>query len=252
MVLISDSNVRVQSSVLHDLSRELDSKTGLITSIVAGIEFQGIGGYLESLYLNTFYARFMAISNRYAKPCVVGKSMLFRKSVAARFGGMRVLSQFLAEDFMAGESMTKLGLKVKTARSPVNQILGKHTFQAFWSRHLRWGRIRKVHAPLAFIFEPFTSSLVVATLGAFSMHRLHHTSFASVWLGTLLFWMTCDLFQFIRLSQASFRKTLSFPIFWIMRECLALPLWIRIGSSNEVDWRGRRLQLAPGGVLIEN
>jgi ceramide glucosyltransferase len=133
LVLISDSNVRVPPTLLCTLIQEMDSSTGLVTAIVAGQAPRGMGGILEAMYLNTFYARFMALSNRFAKPCVVGKMMMFRKSTASRFGGIRILSQFLAEDFMAGESFQKLGLKIATSSEPAIQIIGKHSFQAFWT-----------------------------------------------------------------------------------------------------------------------
>jgi ceramide glucosyltransferase len=251
VVLISDSNVRVNPDELDHLTFKLDSDTGLVTSIVAGTRFKGIGGFLEAVFLNTFYARFMALSNEYAKPCVVGKSMLFRRSTAKRFGGLKILSQFLAEDFMAGESMSKLGLKVKTAVQPVNQIIGKHSFQDFWKRHIRWGRIRKAHAPLAFCFEPFSNSFVVCTLGSIGIHHFFGTP---LWMTTTLsltLWGGLDWIQFATLSQTSFSKNLLFPFIWIIREALALPLWIQILSGNGVDWRGNRLNLARGGLLSE-
>ena len=248
LVLISDSNVRVKPSMLFDLTREFDEKTGLITSIVAGTEFKGLGGYLEAMYLNTFYARFNSLANAYAKPCVVGKSMLFRKSVAARFGGLKILSQFLAEDFMAGESMAKLGLRVKTAHQSVNQIIGTHSLNDFWSRHLRWGRIRKAHAPLAYLVEPFSNAWVISILGALALP----TPLLPTLCSSLLFWMICDAVQFFALGRVKASQALGFPLVWMIREALAVPLWIRIGMANTVNWRGNRLQLARGGILVQD
>lgn len=255
VVLISDSNVRVNDDLLDHLTPLLDSRTGLVTSIVAGTAFKGIGGYLEAIYLNTFYARFMALSNQFAKPCVVGKSMMFRKSTAARFGGLKILSQFLAEDFMAGESMTKLGLKVKTAVVPVEQVIGRHTFKDFWKRHLRWGRIRKAHAPLAFCFEPLSNSMVICTLGAHCLSQLTSVSMLTAWLLSMTLWGVLDAMQFASLVKTNTKensfKYILFPLVWILRELLATPLWIAILSGNGVDWRGNRLNLARGGLLSE-
>ena len=251
LVLISDSNVRVDRDELDVLVSALTPKTGLVTSIVAGTHFKGLGGFLEAVFLNTFYARFMALSNRYAKPCVVGKSMLFRRSTAKRFGGLKILSQFLAEDFMAGESVHKLGLQVKVASRPVDQIIGRHSFGDFWKRHLRWGRIRKAHAPLAFCFEPFSNSAVISLIGACALHSLNEMSIGAVFAGSLTLWGALDWIQFIRLSKCSLAQNLLFPIGWILRESLAIPLWLRILSGNGVDWRGNRLILARGGLLSE-
>jgi ceramide glucosyltransferase len=251
VVLISDSNVRVFENELDHLTAMLDSKTGMVTSIVAGTDFKGLGGFLEAMFLNTFIARFMALSNQFAKPCVVGKSMMFRRSTAKRFGGLKILSQFLAEDFMAGESMTKLGLKVKTAIEPVHQVIGQHSVRDFWKRHVRWGRIRKAHAPLAFIFEPFSNSLLISALGAYGMNQLFGASILAVAFGSLTLWGTMDWIQFERLAQPHAAKHLLFLPVWLLRESLAIPLWIKILSGNGVDWRGNRLNLARGGLLSE-
>ena len=247
VILISDSNVRVDPRDVNELLGQLDSDTGIITSLVAGTDFKGIGGYLEAVYLNTFYARFMALSNQYAKPCVVGKSMMFRKSTAARFGGIRVLATFLAEDFMAGESMRRLGLKVKTAITPVAQVIGEQSFMHFWKRHIRWGRIRKAHAPLALYAEPLSNSIFISLVGASVTH--HPLKF---FLSSLGICFLTDAVQFIKLSQRSWDSLTLFPLFWLMRESLALPLWIQIVCNNHVDWRGNRLKLAQGGLLIDD
>ena len=248
-VLISDSNVMLKPGELEALARELDAKTGIVTAIVSGVKFQGLGGALESVFLGTFYARFMALSNRFAKPCVVGKAMLFRKSESARFGGLKHLSEFLAEDFMAGESMRKLGLQVKTSTVPVSQILGNYSFKTFWGRHVRWGRIRKSHAPLAFFAEPFFSPLSMSLIGAFAASFLFHGSFGYVFLASWSFLCVLDGLCYMRSTVCSFAFMLCFPIFWTLREGLALPLWIKIASGNDIDWRGNRFTLAPGGLL---
>jgi ceramide glucosyltransferase len=252
VILISDSNVRAQKNYLRELTGHLDSKTGMVTSLVAGTDFKSVGGFLEAVYLNTFYARMMAFSNRFAKPCVVGKSMLFRKSTAARFGGLKILSQFLAEDFMAGESMAKLGLKIKTARLPVLQVIGRHSFSDFWKRHLRWGRIRKAHAPLAFFAEPLSNSLFISFFGAFALSQIAHVSFSAVFFASLALWLTLDTLQFTIMANAPISQWLLFPLVWLLREISAVPLWANIASANYVDWRGNRLILAPGGLLVES
>ncbi len=250
-LLISDSNVRIRPNELDHLASLLDAKTGMVTSIVAGIDFEGIGGYFESVFLGTFYARFMALSNRFAKPCVVGKSMLFRKSETLRFGGLRLLSEFLAEDFMAGEAMRKLGLRIRTSNFTALQVLGRYSFQTFWKRHLRWGRIRKAHAPLAFAIEPFFGPVSMSLIGAFSLSRLNLASFGAGFLASMVFLCFLDSLSYFRVNQPKVRFILYFPAVWLIRECLSVPLWFQIAYSNKIDWRGNRFTLARGGLLGE-
>lgn len=251
VLLISDSNVRIGRDELNHLLGLLKPGVGMVTSIVSGIAFSGLGGALESVFLGTFYARFMALSNRYAKPCVVGKAMLFRRSDLMRFGGIRHLSEFLAEDFMAGESIRKLGLRIETSAMPVLQVLGAHSLHGFWKRHLRWGRIRKAHAPIAFWAEPLFQPILVTAIGGGAASSLHLMSFGAGFLISLGICCAMDVLNYLRTTKSNWRFMLCFPFVWFIRESLALPLWFQIAANNKIEWRGRSFVLARGGLLGE-
>ena len=59
-------------------------------------------------------------------------------------------------------------------------------------------------------------------------------------------WSACDI-QLMRELKAPIRW--STPLYWFLREALALPLWAHIASGNTVDWRGHKLALGAGGIL---
>jgi ceramide glucosyltransferase len=243
-VLISDSNVRVAPSYLKRLVAHLDSSVGMLSAAVFGAGARGLGGEMEAAFLNTFYARGMILAARVGRPCVVGKSMLFRKSVAKRFGGIRALACYLAEDYMAGEAMRALGLQVKIAHDPVVQHIGDYGVDDFWNRHLRWGRIRKSQEPLAYLAEVFGSSVLVGIMGAWSYSRLSGSG--SGWLFFALHlsaWFLCDLYLTDALGGAVGVRG------WLAREFSAFPLWLHALCGKTVLWRGKRLSVARGGIL---
>jgi ceramide glucosyltransferase len=246
VVLISDSNVRVRSDYLRRTVAHLDDDVGMVTAVVAGCSPLGIGGYLESIYLNTFYARAMRITETFGRPCVVGKSMLFRKSTAARFGGLTTLGRYLAEDFVAGEAMRALGQRVVIMADPIEQHIGKYSLSEFWARHIRWGRIRKAQAPLAYLFEPLLNSMVSGLIGAWAMTKLFGVPYATFLAVHLSVWSTCDYLQ-IRVLEPKLNPRI--PIAWFVREFVGLILWANIGLGNTVKWRGQKLALRPGGLL---
>jgi ceramide glucosyltransferase len=246
LILISDSNVRVHPGYLRDVSMELKEDVGVVTAVVAGVEPVGLGGRLEAAYLNTFYARGMNLAFASGNPCVIGKSMMFRRSVALKFGGLRALSGFLAEDYAMGEEMRRLGLKVVLMRSAIRQFIGEYSFSTFWQRHIRWGRIRKAHAPLAFLLEPVFAPLVSSVVAGFVFSD--SVGFLPAFSMNLLFCLCSDLLLMRRLSG---RLEASAPIDWLARELLAIPLWIVAGAGNKVNWRGNRITLQLGGRIRE-
>ncbi len=248
-ILISDSNVRVEASYLKHLIGELENDTGIVTSVVAGRSPSGLGGHLEATYLNTFYARGMILASSFGHPCVVGKSMLFRKTTAERFGGLRNLARYLAEDYMAGEAMQKLGLQAITAKDPVSQNIGNYSFREFWSRHLRWGRIRNAQAPLAFLAEPAFGSLLSGILGAIAFQSWLDFSIPLFIVIHLAICFLCDV-----LTQRAMKARVSTAnaAYWIVREALSLPLWIHTMVGSTVNWRGKHYAVKPGGLLDSN
>jgi ceramide glucosyltransferase len=215
---------------------------GVVTAAVAGVNPEGWGARLEATYLNTFYTRGMNLAFATGNPCVVGKSMLFRRSDASRFGGIRALGDYLAEDYALGEQMRKLGLSVELMDSPIEQYIGQYSFRSFWDRHLRWGRIRKVHAPGAFLIEPLFSPLISSIAAGIALHGI---------LGFILaasFWGACD-FLLMRKMLNRNRDLWWIPLAWVLREFLALPLWMAVASGNSVQWRGSTLFLSYGGKI---
>jgi ceramide glucosyltransferase len=196
-LLISDSNVRLAPDYLRKMMAHIENGVGMVTSVVSGNGAEGVGGCLESVYLNTVYARGMILTAALGRPCVMGKSMLFQRSTADRFGGLKTLACYLAEDYMAGEAIRKLGLKVVVASEPVRQIVGSHSIGAFWSRHLRWGRIRKAQAPLAFLIEPWLGCLLSGWVGASAISPHFRAAF---FLTHLFIWSTCDIMVVLKIK----------------------------------------------------
>ncbi len=251
-IVISDSNVQVPRDYLLCTTAEFTPDVGVVTAVVAGTRSRTMGGLLESIYLNTFYARWMFIAREFGQDCVVGKSMLFRKSVAERFGGILQLGRFLAEDYMTGQAMRMLGLKVKMMRRPIEQPLSRYTFRDFWLRHIRWGRIRKSQAPLPIFFEPLTMMFPSGAMGAFALYIFAGLPTGLVFLAHVSLWFILDLSLMKSLGQKP--RFMLLPG-WLLRECLALPLWIQTICGNTVMWRGSRLKVKTGGLLeaqIEN
>jgi ceramide glucosyltransferase len=245
-VLISDCNVRVRRDYLYCTTEKFTPNVGIVTAAVSGYAPEGLGSWIESLFLNTFYCRWMLISKELGEPVVLGKSMLFRKSDAERFGDLKTLGKYLAEDYMAGQEMCQLGLEIEMMSMPVLQPLHRKTLKAFWARHVRWGRIRKSQAPFIFIVEPFLSLWLSGIMGAIAMNVLFGFEVSWVIGIHLLIWMAADL-MLVRACRSEI--TWKTPAVWLLKELLYLPLWLHIGSGKTVMWRGRKLVLQHGGLL---
>jgi ceramide glucosyltransferase len=246
LLLISDSTVRVSPQYLRKVVNHLGPEVGAVTAVVAGIDGGGLGGHLEAVFLNSFYARWMHVATSIGCPFIVGKSMLFRRSTAERFGGLANLGRYIAEDYMAGKAIQKLGLKIELMNEPIRQHIGTYAFRAFWSRHIRWGRIRKSQAPIAFLVEPLLGAMVSGALGAWAFWSWVGADPIAFFASHMLLWFGLDV---LVMRQQDDHFDVRAVLAWVLRESLAFPLWLHIATGSSVMWRGKRLRILPGGLV---
>src|SRR5207245_1962108 len=143
-VLISDSNVRVGPAYLREMAAEMaDPAVGLVTNIVVG-EGAGLGALLERLHLNSFVVAATSLARVAAgRACVIGKSMLLRRSDLERLGGLYEVRNLLAEDFAIGRMYEVAGFRVALSPYLVRCVNDGWTVERFLSRHVRWAQMRR-------------------------------------------------------------------------------------------------------------
>jgi hypothetical protein len=88
-------------------------------------------------------------------------------------------------------------------------------------------------------------AFVSSTLGALSFQHFFATPFLSGFFSQLAL---CFLADTILCAESTDLRW-QMPLAWIVRESLALPLWMITAMGNSIDWRGNRFQLHRGGTI---
>lgn len=241
LILISDSNVRAPHHYVSELARvHAATGAGVVTNLFAGSAENSLGSALENVQLNGFCTAGSALPTLVGDAAVVGKSMLFSRSLLERLGGLSRLGCVLAEDFILGKMFGNAGYRVVIAPTVLESPNAGLSLRAAFARHLRWSMLRWRLRPTAAFLEPLTSPLLMLP---FAWHLLG--AGALLWLVALLAVRDVGGWVVLRGWRNAWVPLLLSPV----RELAAPFAWALGAFKKHVTWRGQRLRLSAGTLL---
>jgi len=250
-VLISDSNVRVGPEYLREMAAEMaDPAVGLVTNMVVG-DGAGVGALLETLHLNSFVAAATSLARvAVGRACVIGKSMLLRRSDLERLGGLHEVRNVLAEDFVIGRMYELAGFRVALSPYLVRCMNDGWTVERFLNRHVRWAQMRRRIAPAAYLGELLLNPVLWIALATLSLLatgpgrdlRLLAVAAAGVAVKCASDSLLC---RRLRGTLPRAAEVIVMPLKDLAMAAIWLVAWFR----RRVSWRGNELRIERGSLL---
>jgi ceramide glucosyltransferase len=244
-VLISDSNVMVDKDYLKEIVKHMKEDVGLVSNVIKGAGGSTIGSILENLHLNSFIIGSVCFLDRFLKmPCVIGKSMLMRKSDLEAIGGFKAVKDVLAEDYVIGERIHKMGKKVVLSNYAINNVNEYWGIRRFLNRHTRWGKLRWRLGGIKYISELIGNPVFMSFIAMLSWEISRTTiSFA---LFVSLIKVMGDLYlRKITDSDSNPMVYLLSPV----KDMIIGLIWFVPILSNTVVWRGNRYIIGKDSIL---
>lgn len=247
LVLQTDANVRVRPGYLRSVVQEWQATgASMLGSLIAARGERSLGAVLDNIQINTFTTPGLCLADRVANiTCVLGKAMLFRRSELDSLGGLALVKDVLAEDYVLGQIYASAGKRVVLSRFSVDNVNVAAPLSRFLSRHARWLKMR-----------------VVVHLGGFAADLLSNATFfafvawvasgfapplAAVYLGVVAYKIALDqrLIRKLRGEPLAFSHALCMPLRDLILPCI----WLYAAFSRTTEWRGARFRLGRGSVL---
>jgi ceramide glucosyltransferase len=246
LILVSDSNVRVEKDYLTDISQHMDDPSvGLVSNMIRGVSGRSFGALMENLHLNSFIVGSVCALDKYLKmPCVVGKSMLMRKAELEAIGGFSSVKDFLAEDYIIGKRIHDLGKKVVLSGHLINNVNEYWGIKRFINRHTRWGKLRWQIGGAKYFSELVSNAVFMSFMPMVLM---------PIYKMSLLLAATVSFLKVVHdfYIGTKLRSDMN-PLFYLLspvKDLIIGFVWFVPILSNTVAWRGNRYIIGKDSLL---
>jgi ceramide glucosyltransferase len=248
LVLQTDANVYAPPSYLRAIVSELlHEDASLLSSLVCGVGERSVGAAMENLQLSAYVAPGCCAALKLVNiPCVIGKSILVRKSELRALGGLSMVKDSLAEDFLIGRHFEKNGRKVLLSATPILNVNVDIPVERSLARHARWFKMRAViHAP-GFTADFFANPIALSLLTLISAGFDHDLAVMTALLCACKTVLDGIMVRAMRGVPMKLQHVLWVPV----KDTLMFCVWAYAIFSRSVYWRGIRFRMGADSQLL--
>jgi ceramide glucosyltransferase len=242
-IVMADSNALLPPDSIGRLVAAWRRDTGLVCSMPLGTRPENFWAELECAFLNTLQARYQYFSEALGWGFAQGKTMLFRRAVIDRTGGIRALAAETAEDAATTKLVRAAGLRVRLVDTPFEQPLGRRRLGEVWARQLRWARLRRMSFPLLFLAEAAVGNALpsAALVIAASAYGVNAALAVALFIAT---WISAEAALALGLGWRFAPRT---AVALLLRDLLLPAMWIAAWLGDDYVWRGTRITASSSG-----
>jgi ceramide glucosyltransferase len=249
-IIIVDSDIRVEKDYLRRVLAPLtEARVGLVTCLYRATEPPDFAALLEAIGITGEFASGVLMA-RWLEGVkfALGSTMATTKSRLQEIGGLEVVADFLADDFMLGNLIARAGYEVRLSEHIVETAMSPVGFAGMMRHQLRWGRSTRISRPAGYLGLLLTYgtalALILCLVDGFSQKSLILLA-ATLVIRLLVGWM---------IGVHWMRDKLLRRYFWLLplRDLLSFAIWCLSMVGKHVEWRGRVFEVKRDGRMVES
>ena len=244
-IIISDDDVLAPPEYLGQLSAAMEAgPTDLVSAIYILAPEGSFGSRWEAVSANAdCWTQVLQCLSMRRMDFALGAVMATTRTQMERIGGLRPLSDYLADDYQLGRRMAAAGGRLELCQVPVQCLGSEATFGGAWRHQLRWARTILVCQPVSY----FLSVLSNATFWPLLLAAAAPTA------GVLGFTAGAVAVRIFTGWQSYARATRARPLFPLVfipiKDLLQVLFWAGAFLGNKVTWRGEVFRVSRNGML---
>jgi ceramide glucosyltransferase len=246
-LLIADSDIRVEPDYLRRVVAPLQQPhVGMVTCLYRGVNPATFAGLLENIGItSTFGPEVCSARALEGIAFALGSTIVMRRELLERIGGFPAVADYLADDFLLGNLTAQAGYEVRLSDCVVKHVSGPDTMRMMLRRQLRWGRSMRSSRPRGYrgLILTYGTATSLAALLAWNFSAFALWLFAATMLIRFLPAFVVGIWGLRDYALARY--------FWLvpLRDLITFGVWIASFFGDEVEWRGMKFRVAPGGKL---
>ncbi len=250
-VVISDSDVGVEPDYLRRVVAPLlDEATGLVMCLYRGVPTGGFWAGLEALGMSVEMAAGVVASATIGDVnFALGPTMATRREIVQSFGGIGVLAEYCADDYVLGNLVAKSGRKVVISDKVIDHYVVNRSFKSSMLHQKRWMMSTRFSIPVGHASSVMSFAMPYGVLAAIAGWNTGHLALGLALLG-------CTVVNRMVMSVAvgwgvvRDRRALSYCWLYPLRDLMGFGFWLASYAGDTVDWRGEKYRLVMGGRMI--
>jgi len=245
LLILADSDTRVDPAYVRSVTAPLHQRgVGTVTCLFAGDPDRTFSAKLGAMFINEQFIPSVLVNQLFGplRHCL-GPTNAVPSTVLSAIGGFEALAPHLADDFMLGNKVAALGLRVVISRYVIRTIVTDPSLAALWNHELRWHRTIRGVRPAGYAGMFLTYPVPLALLAL--LLAPHPKRVAALLVATLVR---------IALQRISGRvlAVATAPAWLVLpRDLFGIAVWACGLTGKAVRWRGAQLQIEEGDLLVE-
>ncbi len=250
-LIISDSDVHVARNYIREVVPPLlNPQVGLVSCLYRGVPTGGIWSRLEALGMSVEMTSGVIVADLLeGMKFALGPTMAIRRETLEAIGGIGVLADYCADDYVLGLRVFESGRAVVMSSHVIEHVILNRSLPDSIAHQVRWMKSTRFSRSAGHVGTGLTFAVPFGILGLIAGMAFHNVPLAAALLG----WAIANrMLMSLVTGWGVVRDPNALRQCWLypLRDLMGFCFWLASFLGTTIVWRQERYRLMPGGFMV--